>query len=79
MSRLIKTSIKTDLKDTTSNCLKKFIAEGPASAPPKGFVEKTSYFSEYRITEVCVKKGMKPEDICSLNSVKVIAESGYFN
>ena len=77
--QLIKTTIKTELGDTTFNCLKKFIADGPVSTPPKGFVEKTGYFAGYRIIEVCIKKGMKLEDICSLNSDSVLAESGYFN
>jgi uncharacterized protein YjaZ len=77
--QLIKTAIKTELGDTTFNCLKKFIADGPVSTPPKGFVEKTGYFAGYRIIEACIKKGMKLEDICSLNSDSVLAESGYFN
>jgi Predicted Zn-dependent protease (DUF2268). len=76
---LIKNTIKTELGDTTFNCLKKFIADGPVSTPPKGFVEKTGYFAGYRIIEACIKKGMKLEDICSLNSDSVIAGSGYFN
>jgi uncharacterized protein YjaZ len=77
--QLIKTTIKTELGDTTFNCLKKFIADGPVSTPPKGFVEKTGYFAGYRIIEACIKKGMKLDDICSLNSDSVLAESGYFN
>ena len=47
--------------------------------PPKGFVEKTGYFAGFRIIKACIKKGMKLEDICSLNSYTVIAKSGYFN
>lgn len=77
--QLIKDSIKTELNDTTYNCLKKFIADGSVSAPPKGFVEKTGYFAGYRIIEACIKKGIKLEDICSLNSDSVLAISGYFN
>lgn len=75
----IKNSIKTELSDTTFNCLKKFIADGSISTPPDGFVEKTGYFAGYRIIEACIKKGIKLEDLCQLNSEKVIEESGYFN
>ncbi len=77
--QLIKDSIKIDLNDNTFLSLKKYIADGPGiSSPPKGFVEKTAYFAGYRIIEACIKKGMKLEDICSLNSDSVIARSGYF-
>ena len=76
---LIKTSIKSELNDTTFNCLKKFIADGAVATPPNGFVEKTGYFAGYRIIEACIKKGMKLEEICSLDSDNVIAKSGYFN
>jgi hypothetical protein len=75
---LIKTSIKTELNNTTFTGLKKFIADGAVATPPKGFVEKTGYFAGYRIIEACIKKGMKLEEICSLNSDTVIAKSGYF-
>lgn len=77
--KLIKASIITELNDTTFNCLKKFIADGPVSMPPPGFVEKTGYFAGYRIIESCIKKGMKLEEICSLSSDSVIVKSGYFN
>ena len=77
--KLIKASIITELNDTTFNCLKKFIADGPVSTPPPGFVEKTGYFAGYRIIEACIKKGMKLEEICSLNSDTVLVKSGYFN
>jgi uncharacterized protein YjaZ len=77
--KMIKDSIRVDLSDTTFNCLKKFIADGAVSMPPKGFVEKTGYFTGFRVIEACIKKGMKLEDICSLNSETVIEESGYFN
>jgi uncharacterized protein YjaZ len=77
--KMIRDSIRANLSDTTFNCLKKFIADGAVSAPPEGFVEKTGYFTGYRIIEACIKKGMKLEDICSLNSDTVIEESGYFN
>ncbi len=76
---LIKSTIKNELGDTTFNGLKRFIADGPLSSPPKGFVEKTGFFAGYRIIEACIKKGMKLEDICSLGSDKVLAISGYFN
>lgn len=76
--KMIRDSIRADLGDTTFNCLKKFIADGAVSAPPKGFVEKTGYFTGFRIIEACIKKGIKLEDLCSLNSDTVIEESGYF-
>lgn len=74
----IKNSIKTELSDSTFNCLKKFIADGSISAPPAGFVEKTGYFAGYRIIDACIKKGIKLEELCSLNSEAVIRLSGYF-
>lgn len=76
--KLIKTALIPELSDTTFNGLKKFIADGSISTPPAGFVEKTGYFAGYRIIEACINKGMKLEDICSLNSDSVIARSGYF-
>lgn len=76
---IIKASIKSELNDTTFNCLKKFIADGAIATPPKGFVEKTGYFVGFRIIEACIKKGMKLEDICKLDSDEVITHSGYFN
>ena len=77
--KMIKEAIKADLSDTTFNCLKKFIADGPVSTPPKGFVEKTGYFTGYRIIEACIKKGLKLGEICGMNSGRVIDISGYFN
>ena len=74
----IKSSIKAELNDSTFNCLKKFIADGPVSTPPPGFVEKTGYFAGYRIIQECINKGMKLEDICSLTSDEVITKSDYF-
>lgn len=76
--KLIKTALKSELGDTTFNCLKKFIADGSVAAPPSGFVEKTGYFAGYRIIEACIKGGMKLEDICALDSDSVIEKSGYF-
>jgi len=76
---LIKSTIKAELGDTTFNSLKRFIADGPVSSPPKGFVEKTGFFAGYRIIEACIKKGMKLEDICALSSESILDISGYFN
>ena len=75
---LIKSALIPDLTDTTFNSLKKFIADGAISTPPAGFVEKTGYFAGFRIIEACLNKGIKLEEICSLNSDSVIARSGYF-
>jgi uncharacterized protein YjaZ len=77
--QLIKDSLKVELNDSTSLSLKKYFSDGEVATPPKGFVEKTAYFAGYRVIEACIKKGMKLEDICSLNSDTVIAKSGYFN
>lgn len=76
---LIKDSIRTDLKDSTMICLKKFMSDGEVATPPRGFVEKTGYFVGYRIIEACIKKGMTLEVICSLNSDEIVEKSGYFN
>lgn len=75
---LIKAALFQDLNDSTDNCLKKFIADGSISAPPAGFVEKTAYFAGFRIVESCINKGMKLEDICSMDANAVIEKSGYF-
>lgn len=74
----IKDSIKAELNDSTTRSLERYIADG-FSHQPKGFVEKTGYFAGYRIIEACIAKGMKLEEICSLNSDDVIAKSGYFD
>ena len=75
---LIKDSIKLDLADTTMRLFKRYISDGSWAEPPKGFVAKTAYFTGYRIIENCIAKGMSLEDICSLESEKVIKESEYF-
>jgi len=77
--QLIKNYIKADLNDSTDNLFKKYISDGSYAAPPEGFVQKTGYFAGYRIVKACIEKGMKLEEICSLNSDVVIAKSGYFN
>ncbi|MBN1145008.1 MAG: hypothetical protein JXA72_11330 [Bacteroidales bacterium] len=48
------------------------------AAPPAGFVQKTGYFTGYRIIEACIKKGVTLEEICALKSDQVIEISGYF-
>ena len=79
MNSLLKPQLKPSFADTTFNCLKKFIADGSVSTPPEGFVEKTGFFTGYRVIDACIKKGIKLEDLCSMNSDSVIAQSGYFN
>ena len=74
----IKEAIRPELRDTTFNSMKKFIADGDIATPPAGFVEKTAYFAGYRIVESCIKKGISLENLCSLNADSVIKLSGYF-
>jgi uncharacterized protein YjaZ len=76
--QLIKDSIYPELNDTSNSYMFKYIADGSIAKPPEGFVEKTAYFAGYRVIESCVSKGMKLEEICSLNSDQVIEKSGYF-
>ena len=76
--QLIKDSIKLDLNDTTSQLFTKYISDGSFANPPKGFVQKTAYFTGYRIIEKCINQGMSIEEICSLDSKTVIDISNYF-
>jgi uncharacterized protein YjaZ len=76
--QLIKDSIYTELDDTSNSYMFKYIADGSIAKPPEGFVQKTAYFAGCRVIESCVGKGMKLEEICSLNSDQVIEKSGYF-
>jgi hypothetical protein len=75
----IKDSIKAELNDSTDRLYKRYISDGGYAAPPVGFVQKTGYFAGYRIVQACTEKGMKLEDVCSLDSDAVIARSGYFD
>lgn len=77
--RAIKDSIRAELNDSTDRLFKRYISDGGYAAPPSGFVQKTGYFAGYRIIEACIKKGMSIEEICSLDSDAVIANSGYFD
>ena len=77
--QLIKDSIQPDLNDTTMQLFARYISDGSFADPPRGFVQKTAYFTGYRIIEACVEEGMSVEEICSLNSEAVIANSNYFN
>lgn len=75
----IKDSIKLELNDTDPRFFKRYISDGKGfSSPPKGFVEKTAYFTGYRIIERCIDIGMTLEEICSLDAETVIKRSGYF-
>jgi uncharacterized protein YjaZ len=76
--KTIRDSIGLDLNDTTDRLFKRYIADGGFASPPTGFVQKTGYFVGYRIIELCVKKGMSLEEICSLESEALIKGSGYF-
>ncbi len=77
--QLIKDSIQSELNDSSENFIYKYIADGSIAKPPEGFVQKTAYFTGYRVIEACIEKGMDLEEICLLNSDSVIAKSGYFN
>ena len=74
----IKDSIKVELEDSGQQIFFRYISDGSIAAPPKGFVQKTAYYIGYRIIEACIEKGMKLEEICSLNSKTVIDRSSYF-
>lgn len=76
---MIKDSICLELNDTTMQLFIRYISDGSFAKPPEGFVQKTGYFTGYRIIEACVNKGMTLEEICSLDSDAVIDKSGYFN
>ncbi len=77
--QLIKDSIKLELNDTTDQLFIRYISDGSFAKPPEGFVQKSGYFAGYRIIEECIKKGMKLEEICELNSQEIIDKSRYFN
>ena len=74
----IKDSIILELNDTTMQIFTRYISDGSFAKPPEGFVQKTAYFTGYRIIEECVKKGMSLEEICSLDSETVVRISNYF-
>ncbi len=76
--QLIQDSIKLELNDTTMQIFTRYISDGSFAKPPKGFVQKTAYFTGYRIIEACVNQGMSLEEICSLDSETVIRKSNYF-
>ncbi len=77
--QLIKDSIKLELNDTTMQLFIRYISDGSFAKPPKGFVQKTAYFTGYRIIEECINKGMKLEEICKMKSEEILNNSGYFN
>lgn len=76
--KVIKDSIKPELSDTTDQLFKRYISDGSFASPPAGFVQKTGYFTGYRIIEACIRKGMTLEEVCALESGQVIERSGYF-
>jgi uncharacterized protein YjaZ len=76
--QLIKDSIRLELNDTTMQIFTRYISDGSFAKPPEGFVQKTAYYTGYRIIEECIKKGMKLGEICSLDSESVICMSDYF-
>lgn len=74
----IKDSIRVELEDSDQQIFLRYISDGAIATPPKGFVQKTAYYIGYRIIQACIEKGMKIEEICSLDSESVIDQSGYF-
>ena len=77
--QLIKDSLQLELKDSGNQIFTRYIADGSFADPPRGFVQKTAYFTGYQIVKACVDQGMKLEEICMLDSESVIAKSAYFN
>jgi len=76
--QLIKDSIQLELNDTSMQIFTRYISDGSFAEPPKGFVQKTAYYTGYRIIEECIKTGMSLEEICALDSETVIRRSNYF-
>ena len=76
--QLIKDSIQVELEDSTQQLFFRYISDGSIANPPKGFVQKTAYYIGYRIIETCIERGMRLEEICSLDTKTVIKKSGYF-
>lgn len=76
--QLIKDSIMHELNDTTMQIFLRYIADGSFAKPPEGFVQKTAYFTGYRIIEACVNQGIPLEEICSLDAESIIQRSNYF-
>ena len=74
----IKDSIQVELEDSGQQIFFRYISDGGIAAPPKGFVQKTAYYIGYKIIKACIDKGMKLEEICSLDSKAVIERSRYF-
>jgi uncharacterized protein YjaZ len=56
----------------------RYISDGSFADPPEGFVQKTGYFTGYRIIEQCIDQGKSLQEICSLDSRSVIQRSNYF-
>lgn len=76
--QLIRDSIWLDINDSTERLFTRYISDGSFAEPPDGFVQKTGYFTGYRIIEQCIDQGMSLEEICSLDSRTVILKSNYF-
>jgi uncharacterized protein YjaZ len=74
----IKDSIHVELADSGQQIFLRYISDGNIATPPKGFVQKTAYYVGYRIIEACLARGIKLEDICSMDSRAVIDSSEYF-
>jgi hypothetical protein len=77
--QLIKDSIRLELNDSTMQIFTRYISDGSFARPPEGFVQKTAYFTGYRVIEACMNQGMSLEEICSYDSETVIRKSNYFN
>ncbi|MBN1781072.1 hypothetical protein JW948_08120 [bacterium] len=74
----IRDSIRAELENSGMDIFKRYISDGGFASPPAGFVQKTAYFTGYRIIETCVRRGLSLEEICALDSKGVLEMSGYF-
>jgi uncharacterized protein YjaZ len=75
---MIKDSIQLELENSGHQIFFRYISDGSIATPPKGFVQKTAYYVGYRIIEDCIEKGMRLEEICSLDTKTIIDRSNYF-
>ena len=77
--QLIKDTILPELENNGEEIFFRFISDGKTAKPPNGFVEKTAYYIGYRIIQLCIKKGLKLEEICAYDSETIIRNSEYFH
>lgn len=76
--QVIADSIRLELNNSDDSIFRRYIGDGGYAQPPMGFVQKTAYFTGYRVIEACINSGMTVEEICALDSKAVLDKSGYF-